>query len=191
AAPPGGTPVVLCHVAKWPDAGLALSPGVSTVKPGDPFSVQVMINTAAISKGVQFGLAYNPKLLKLVGVDEGTFYKDWADQRGASTLLVRGRGIDPDTGHLQTMGIAVIGGPDGGVTGKGLVATLRFQAMPGVSGQSTLTLEDVQISSFDNCAVARAVNPASVTDGVVVVGAGPIPPPPSPRKVVPPELLPS
>src|SRR5262249_57958070 len=123
--------VVLGHVAKWAEGGLALAAGVSTVEAGDPFSVQVMINTAAISKGVQFGLAYNPKLLKLVGVDEGTFYKDWADQRGASTLLVRGRGIDPDTGHLQTMGIAVIAGPDGGVTGKGLGASLRFHAMPG------------------------------------------------------------
>jgi hypothetical protein len=189
-APPAGTPPVVCHVAKWPDASLVLSPSINTVKAGDQFLVQVMINTAAISKGAQFGLKYDPKLLKLLAADEGTFYKDWADPRGGSTLLVRGRGIDPEVGRLQTMGVAVIGGPDGGATGQGAVATLRFQALTGVSGQSTLALENAEISSFDNCAVARSVNPISITDGMVIVGAGSVPPPPLPRIATPIESMP-
>jgi hypothetical protein len=179
---------VSCAVTKWPDASVSLTPSVVTARPGESFAVQVSVNTAAPSQGSQFGLKYDLGLLQVLGADEGTFYRDWAKDHYASTLFLRSTGVDPELGRLKTMGIAVVGGQMGfGATGPGLVATVHFQAIAGKTGHSTLTLDDLEVSSFDNCQTPRSVDPVTVTDAVVSVGEVTLPAAPQPRALHPPE----
>lgn len=183
-----GTPVTSCQMAKWPDTSVALSPRVISANPGDSFALQVTLNTGAISRGIQLGLKFDTQLLEIVGVNEGTFYKSWAEANGGSTFMLPGTGVDTQTNRLKTLGIAILGGPDGqGVTGQGLVGTIELRAKAGKTGHSTVQLDEVVVSALDHCLNPVAAESVSISDTDIVVGGGSAPSAPSPRLVSPPK----
>jgi hypothetical protein len=146
-----------------------------------------MLNTAALSQGIQFGLSFDTRALEFVGVAEGTFYKDWASAHGATTLLLRPAGVDTEKSRLKTLGIAVLSAPaKQGATGSAQVASIQLRARAGTTGQSTLMLDEVIVSAADLCGNPDGVDPVLVSGATVVVGGGSTPPaPPSPQRVSP------
>ena len=115
------------------------------VSEGEGFSVDVKITTGTPCRGAQFGLGFDPTLMKCDGVSEGTFFKDWADANGASTLMLpQSPAIDNSRGRIPTVGIAIMGVGGGGAKGSGVLCSYQFTAL--VSGKVDLTLSDVVVT---------------------------------------------
>jgi hypothetical protein len=141
------------------------------IAPGARFDAQVVLNSPVVSRGVQFGLSYDPQLIQITGVDEGDYYRSWAQANGASTALVPGVNVDAQNGWLTTLGIALLGGTrTAGPSGTGTLAVVHLQALAGTSGTPTLTFQDVLMSVPYGAGVA-ALPAVQVTDGALTVGS--------------------
>ena len=124
AAPPGQSPT----------AGAAPSflfdPPTVQVKKGDTFAVNLLISGAQNVYSVPVQLNYNPNLLQLVNVSNGSFLS----QDGQVVTLVHRE--DESLGQSQITVSRPSG--SGGVSGQGTVATITFMAK--TSGQTPLTI---------------------------------------------------
>jgi hypothetical protein len=125
-----------------------------------------MINVLQASKTGQFGLTFDPTVLHCVGVDEGTFYKSWAQSNSATTLVYPSPTCNNTTGALTDMGIAILGNTNGnGPSGSGLLATVHFTAL--ASGSSALTIIDGEVDDADPARLHAL--PLDVVNGYVTV----------------------
>jgi len=99
--------------------------------PGDEFDVHVRVDDARHLKGYSAILQYDCRVLQIVEpdgelVEEGAFLKSNSD--GGSTLLIsRMREDDDSAGEIMLS--SCITGAGRGVSGSGVVATLRFKLM--------------------------------------------------------------
>jgi general secretion pathway protein D len=117
-APPGGAPSFL------------FDPPTIQVKKGDTFPVNLLISGAQNVYSVPVQLNYNPNLLQLVNVSNGSFLS----QDGQVVTLVHRE--DESLGQSQITVSRPSGA--GGVSGQGTVATITFMAK--ASGQTPLTI---------------------------------------------------
>jgi hypothetical protein len=182
-------PVLIEVVPNLPTS-VQLSPSTLALKPGQSFEVEIMLTTAYVTRGTQFGLSYDPRLIEITKIDEGEYYRVWAMQNKASTIMAPGVTIDAERGLVRPFGVVVLGGtPTAGPNGRGLLATIEGRAKPGASGTTTLRLEAVEVSSVQSSQVNAngsviSVPSFTVADAQIAVGDNATPPaPPTPRPV--------
>jgi hypothetical protein len=72
---------------------------------------------------------------------EGTYFKDWANANGSSTMVVPQPSIDNSTGHVSDIGVAIMGTEEGGAEGSGVFCIYNFTALS--DGVAKPTLSDV------------------------------------------------
>lgn len=119
---------------------VSLSLADRKVKAGEAFTVEVRIKTDTPCRGAQCSLSFDPALMKCDSVAEGSFFKDWADANGDSTLMMpQSPSIDNDQGHVSLIGIAVMGSSGEGVKGSGVLCTYHFTALADGTAEPTLS----------------------------------------------------
>jgi PKD repeat protein len=152
---------------------LSISPGSQTVSSGNTFDVSVLINTDnTISRGANLGLTFDSSILQCIGVEEGSFFKNWAQAHNCSTILFPNPDIDNTTGTVSMFSIAVMGQTGGGPSGSGVFCIFHMQPRAGISGQSLLTINNGKISNetgYVNTGIT--INNGQLT----VTTAGPVP----------------
>ncbi|MGH9427266.1 MAG: cohesin domain-containing protein, partial [Terriglobia bacterium] len=103
---------------------LAASP--TEANAGTKITVAVSIDNAQDASGASFALSFNPKVLKLVNVQDGGFLS----QGGKASSL--SQKIDNDNGTATVSLTRPAGSP--GVSGSGILANLQFEAVgPGIT----------------------------------------------------------
>lgn len=111
-----------------PEVRLRMIPTPGAPRPGDIVDVAVMISKARNVVAATFKVRFDSKLLRhrpsLAAA--GPFLES---NGGRVSFLT---GTQPD-GSSVTVGIAIIGaGPTGGVSGRGILCTLRFEVLPDI-----------------------------------------------------------
>lgn len=126
---PGNVPAVSQPSA--PAApGFAFDPPAITQPKGATFAVNVTLNGAQNAYSIPFQVSYDPKVLQVVNVSNGTLLS----QDGQAVALVHRD--DDSTGTLQITATRPPGAT--GISGQGTVVTLTFMAK--TPGQSTLSI---------------------------------------------------
>ena len=150
---------------------VAISPATATVPPGAAFDVSVTLTTDANIRGVQGALTFDPSLLEVDSVSEGSFLKDWASAHSDSTMIFPQANIDNTAGTVSDIGISMMGTTPGGPTGTGILFIYHMKAKS-TEGTANLTLSDVVLSN-ENAATLSGV---TVNGGQVIVQIGaPVP----------------
>jgi general secretion pathway protein D len=111
-------------------AGFSFDPPAIAQPPGSTFTVNVLVAGAQNAYSVPLQVTYDPKLLQVVNVSNGTFLS----QDGQAVALVHRE--DDSTGTIQITATRPPGA--NGVSGQGTVVTLTFMAKS--AGQSTLAI---------------------------------------------------
>jgi general secretion pathway protein D len=111
-------------------ASFAFDPPSISQKMGSTFAVNVMVSGVQNAYSVPLQVNYDPKLLEVVNVSNGTFLS----QDGQIVTLVKRD--DNTTGTLQINATRPPGSP--GVSGQGTVVTVTFRAK--TAGQATLVI---------------------------------------------------
>lgn len=157
---------------------LVITPPTRSVSPGESFQVDIVINTDAPTRGVQFGMTYDPRLIQIDQVVPGPFYQAWSDAHDGQGAAVLPFQAQNGTGKLSVGAIVLLGGPVDGPTGSGTVLSLHMTARSGATGRSPLLLTDVIVSSPQ----AESIPDVTWTGSVVGVGLAPeaVGPPPEP-----------
>jgi general secretion pathway protein D len=136
---------------------LSFDPGQVTQTVGSTFAVNIDIAGAQNVYSVPLMVQYNPQMLQLLNVSNGTFL----GQDGQAVAVVHRD--DPSTGTLQ---IDATRPPNaGGVSGKGPVFTLTFMAK--VAGEGQIAISRAGLKD----ATMQAI-PASGTTATVTVKGG-------------------
>jgi hypothetical protein len=132
---------------------LELSPNPLTLPPSGLGSVQVLINTEQnTASGIQLELSYDPKALTNVKIVPGTFFKN-------PQLLPLWNTIDTKNGRISHAQV-LLPSQDGS-QGKGIVATITFNRLPGT------TLSKTSIEFLPKTAVQQAgINPSVLKTSV-------------------------
>jgi hypothetical protein len=99
------------------------------VKAGDEFQVEVRITSEIPSRGAQCALKFDPAQMKCEGVIEGSYYRDWANDNGCTTINFPEAKIDNTAGKVSDYGLAVMGSKAGGVIGSGVFSSYTFMAL--------------------------------------------------------------
>jgi hypothetical protein len=158
------------------DTTLTIAPSSATVNPGESFDLMLQIATDQMTFAMQAGLAYDPKLVEVLSVKEGDFYKAWAAANGAQTLMVPGK-VTPDNenGQMTVVGVSLLGqdvagkGPSG--NGTWLVVSAR--AKEGAQGVANFELTDVKVLDVDPVKPIPMAGVKTVAGQVSIGGAGP------------------
>jgi len=154
---------------------LSISVDKSNVNPGDNFTVNVLIDSPAASRGVQCALNFDPSAMQCNSATEGNFYKDWASANGlTTTAMPTTPTIDNTQGTVADWAVSVMGqvqgaafsGSAGGAQGQGIVFSYNMTSKSGVNKKTTLKLSDVEV--IDEA--TNPVNNISVVNGTVTVG---------------------
>jgi general secretion pathway protein D len=111
-------------------ASFSFDPATITQATGSTFAVNVLLNGAQNAYSVPLQISYDPKMLQVVNVSNGSFLS----HDGQAVALVHRD--DDTTGTLQITATRPPG--SGGVSGGGTVVTLTLAAK--AAGQSTLTI---------------------------------------------------
>ncbi len=130
AAAPSASPVSPTPAPVPGGASFAFDPPAVTQAPGSTFAVNLMVSGVQNAYSVPLQVNYDPKILQVVNVSNGTFLS----QDGQPVALVHRD--DDTTGALQITATRPPGAA--GVSGQGSVVTLTFKAK--APGQSTLAI---------------------------------------------------
>jgi multidrug efflux pump subunit AcrA (membrane-fusion protein) len=128
------------------------------VKAGDVVKIYVVINTDQMLRSGQCGLTFDPTLLKCDKVDEGGFFKNWADAQKIQTMVLPQAQIDNTKGIISTMGDALMGMVPGGATGTGTFCTYSFTALKDGNISPKLTDVELGIQQGDYVVALDGVN---------------------------------
>lgn len=130
AQPTAGSPEPQLVPRSATTASFAFDPPQLTQKPGSTFTVNVLLNGAQNVYSVPLQLTYDPHLLQVVNVSNGTLLS----QDGQIVTVTHRE--DDSTGTMQVTASRPPGAS--GVNGQGAVVTLTFMAK--AAGQSALTI---------------------------------------------------
>ena len=156
------------------DTTLAVVPSKTQVNPGDVFDLNITIQTNAQTRATQFDITFDPKLVEFTSdFQEGDFYKSWAADRGATTVVIPQPVPDNTAGKVKLTGIAILGAAagTGGPTGKGTLMTLHVKAK--AVGVVVFRLGNVIVADAgDVQGTTSALAGVKVQDGSVGIGSG-------------------
>lgn len=125
----------------------------STVSQGDNFIVGVDISNVTDLDGFQFDLSFDPSVLQVTDVLEGTFLST-----SGSTFFLPGS-IDNTSGNVLFNADALLG-PGPGANGSGVLVEFEFDALaPGSSSLGILNV--ILVDSLGN-AISNSATPGSV-----------------------------
>jgi hypothetical protein len=133
------------------EATVNVSIDEQNIKAGDSFKVNILIDTQTASRGAQWKLSFDPKTLRCDSVNEGTFFKDWAAANNGTTIVLPKPDIDNNAGQVSDMGIAIMGGKEGGPMGSGVLCTYQFTALSGSivpPALSNVVISDINGKTF-------------------------------------------
>jgi hypothetical protein len=142
-------------------ATLSFSAVPTPVHVGDAFALDVRVADVTDLYGFQFDLGFDPTIIRAVEVGEGNFLASG----GGATSFVPGD-IDNTLGLVLFTGNTLLG-PAGGVSGEGVLAHLKFQAL--AEGRSPLVfgnvvLIDSTLADIGNTPFSRTIDVAAVPE---------------------------
>ncbi len=146
------------------DLNMYVDPVSQTVSPGASFSVQIRVSTDIASRSAQCDVQFDPSLIQVNSVTEGTFYSGWASAHGGATYW-QPPTIDNAAGLIDDAAISLTGAKGQGVTGSGTFIVINMQAKAGVNGTSAITLVETIIGSLDHQGMTH-----TAANGAIVVG---------------------
>jgi hypothetical protein len=164
--------VTVGHPIPLEDTVLRAALPSNSVAPGGTFDVIINISTLPPTRGAQFGLEFDPAILRCESVSTGPFYNDWAVNHGGIVFMIPAPLCDNVQGEVSVMGITILTlstTESGGPVGQGMVAAVRFTAL--AEGNSPLNLNDVIVA--DTSPASQAL-PTSVINGEVAIKHGAI-----------------
>ena len=119
---------------------------------GGPYTVPISINGASRLSTISLSITYNPALLRVRSVQEGTFMR----QGGIAPAFTNQ--VDSNTGRID---IAITRpGDQTGAVGSGLLAAILFE--PVAAGSATLNIAGVGTVAGTGAAAALQFTPAAV-----------------------------
>lgn len=135
-------------------------------------TLDVTIETSAATRGLQFGVKFNPTVLRCDNVSMGPFYSDWANQHNSTAMMFPAPRCDNASGTITDMGIILLGTEPGGPIGTGVVATLHFTLL--TTAYSAVELINVQVA--DDSPLSQEL-PSGIVNGAVnpLLGSTPTP----------------
>ncbi|MBU1752825.1 PEGA domain-containing protein [bacterium] len=134
--------------------------GVQSAANGTQFSVDIKVGSVTNLYGFQFDIRFDPNLLEVVSVIEGTFLKS----DGTYTTWVS---PTTGTGSISNIGCTRLGTTTG-VSGTGTLAVIKFRAKS--EGVSLLDLQNVLLK--DNSLPVTQDISSDVADGTVTITTG-------------------
>lgn len=151
--PLAGLSLLVAFAAPVADAAtLGFAPPVTSVTVGDVFSVDVRIEDVADLYAFQFDLAFDPAILQVEALAEGTFLADWGNGLAppAGTFWDPGV-VDNVAGSVSLVSNLLLGAiaPGDGATGSGVLVSIQFKALAGGTGALTLLNEFLVDSILD------------------------------------------
>ena len=140
---------------------------VSETTLGQSFAVPINIGTNTPLRSVQFNITFNPALVKVTSVQEGTFFSSWAQAHGASTTVTPGT-INNTTGVVTGYEDQLVGAAGQGPMGGDVVAIVNFIVL--ADGHFYIGIQNYHvIDIYGNDEAAQTY----VTGGSVWVGPPP------------------
>lgn len=137
------------------------------VELGQTFSVPIKFATEEPVRSVKFDVVFNPAIVRLESLQEGTFLSDYAVPRGGSTVVVPAV-IDNVNGTANGFRVSISGLPAGqGAPDNGIIAVLNFTALS--NGRFYIALRNIQVQA----AAGYSLLNINVTGGLVQVGPPP------------------
>jgi hypothetical protein len=100
---------------------VTFQPPTVSVNPGESFKLDVVVTSDTSARALQFGLRYDPSVVQIDKVTDGTYFQTWARGIGAQAITAVPFRPDNANGTLSVGGISILGGPAGstGPTGSG------------------------------------------------------------------------
>ena len=121
-----------------PSSRFSFSTAATQVKVGDRFTLQLKAENISDLAGWQGDIVFDPAVLKVNNVREGSFLK----QGGGRTHFLKGT-VDNTEGRITDIGAARIS--EGGASGEGTLLSVTFTAK--ANGESRLSLRKFQAGS--------------------------------------------
>ena len=129
---------------------------------GDTFTLDLNAEDISDFAGWQFDIAFDPKTLEAVAVNEGDFLKT-----GSGTTFFQKGTIDNTTGKIRGLSSAGLSG--GGVTGTGTLLSIQFSAKAG--GETQLKLQNVQFGASTGSLISAGPHEVTlVVEGQLATG---------------------
>ena len=100
-----------------------------TLKSGESFVANLVLDSKVPLRGAQWSMSYNPQTLRCDKFTEGNIFKDWAISHGGQTVVFPQPQIDNSAGRVSDMGIAIMSSQPGGATGNGIICVYNFTAL--------------------------------------------------------------
>ena len=147
--------VMFCQNGMAAESSVGVSPQTVTASMGDTFTIDIIVDSAGSAVyGAQYELYFDNTVLNATSQTQGTFLS----QDGESTA-VSANVINTTLGKIVYCE-ARMGAP-AGVTGKGVPASITFEAIK--SGTSALTLSYVMLVESPTSELATTVNSGTCT----------------------------
>ena len=155
-----GTEYTVSTVSTKASVGYVFSEPVIHV--GDTFTLDLGAESVSDLAGWQFDIAFDPAVLKAVGVSEGDFLKI----DGGTTFFQRGT-IDNRSGKIKGLSSASLSKDGASGTGTLLSVTLAAKT----AGQTQLRLENFQLADITGVSIAAGPHEVVITvEGQLVTG---------------------
>lgn len=154
---------------------ISVSVDKQQVKPGDTFTITVVINSKLASRGAQVSLSFDPSAMQCETVTEGSFYKDWAAANGITTTMVPSEpAIDNAQGTVDTVAIAIMGQTQaeqagqapGGAQGQGILLSYQMTAKSVSGKQAVIKISDVILMDANG----DPIDDVDISNGQVTIG---------------------
>jgi hypothetical protein len=148
---------------------LSIATPTGTVSAGQTVTLNVMISSDVPVIGAQFGLTFDPTLVQITSVVDGTYFSNFTAASGGSTLDFPGWTPDNTHGSVSVSSIALLGAPSGqGPTGSGVLATITLNTV--ANGLATLTFTQPVVESPNAAQEAAPISNLVVTNGELQIG---------------------
>jgi hypothetical protein len=158
-----GSPLLLQNPL---DTQVVVTPPAGPFVIGQAITVPVTINTVPNTRGAQFGLSFNPAVLRCDSVDEGTFYSDWASLHNGLSTVFPSATCNNTTGTISVAGVFIITNDLGGPNGSGAIFNYHFTVL--ADGISPLTLTSTEIVDDNTNNIQKL--PITVVNSQITVG---------------------
>jgi Cohesin domain/PEP-CTERM motif len=152
------------------DNVVSIQPAASNASVGDSFTLDVDITGATDLYDFEFDIGFNPSVLSVTGVTEGSFLPD--GNGGEPTFFLPGT-ID-NVGGSVSFNADTLLGPPPGVTGDGTLMVIDFTAIG--AGTSAVTIENNADLFFQDSS-GDILDPTLENGMVTVAGATAVPEP--------------
>ncbi|MDD5702883.1 MAG: cohesin domain-containing protein [Dehalococcoidales bacterium] len=148
-----------CIRNQMADSTIKVVPSKSVVKPGDKFTVDILITPASGINiaGVQFNLAFNPSSVKINGITEGPLFKSLGGSYFAAGVL-------GPSSLTNVYGVALGAGKT--ATAAGVMCTIQCEALS--TGSTNFSLSGLVAGNKEGIAVPLAGSANQVTVALAV-----------------------